>query len=76
MRPKFAQKKKADAAYQATPESFTQGRAAFEVAGSVVPEQNERLVELWQKLPWRVQKQVWVHLRHYLHSTLGRFLAG
>jgi hypothetical protein len=34
-------------------------------------DQNQRLMEQWQKLPRRVQDQVWVHLRHYLHSTLG-----
>jgi hypothetical protein len=34
-------------------------------------DQNQRLMEHWQKLPRRVQDQVWVHLRHSLHSTLG-----
>ena len=46
-------------------------RGAFDVARSVVLEQNERLLEHWQELPRRVQDQVWVHLRHYLHSILG-----
>jgi len=39
--------------------------------GRNLAEQNERLVEHWQQLPERVQDQVWVHLRHYLHSVLG-----
>jgi hypothetical protein len=46
-------------------------RSGFAMARSVVFEQNERLVEHWQQLPGRVQDQVWVHLRHYLHSVLG-----
>jgi len=46
-------------------------RGGFAVARSVVFEQNERLLEHWQELPRRVQEQVWVHLRHYLHSVLG-----
>jgi hypothetical protein len=41
------------------------------VARSVVLAQNERLLEHWHELPSRVQDQVWVHLRHYLHAVLG-----
>ena len=41
------------------------------MARSVVFEQNGRLLEHWHGLPRRVQDQVWVRLRHYLHSVLG-----
>jgi hypothetical protein len=43
----------------------------FEMARSVVFEQNEQLMERWPELPRRVQDEVWVHLRHYLHAVLG-----
>ncbi len=35
------------------------------------PGMNPPLLEYWQELPRRVQDQVWVHLRHSLHSVLG-----
>jgi hypothetical protein len=66
--PRFAPRGKSKESLwkQSVPEA-----AAFTVARTVVFEQNGRLLEYWQKLPRRVQGQVWVHLRHYLHSTLG-----
>ena len=57
---------------QSVPESVIRDRIVFEMAGTVAVDQNQRLMEHWQKLPRRVQDQVGVHLRHYLHSTLGR----
>ncbi len=45
-------------------------RAAFTSVKKVVQQQNEDLLDLWHELPRRVQNQVWLHLRHYVHSTL------
>jgi hypothetical protein len=70
VQPKFALTKE-DAFKQAAPKSVTSDRVAFELARSVVLEQNERLVEQWRESPRRVQDQVSIHLRHYLHSVLG-----
>jgi hypothetical protein len=47
------------------------GDGEFGMSQNAVLEENERLLERWQKLPRRVQDQVLVHLRHYTHSTLG-----
>jgi hypothetical protein len=52
-------------------EQMVSEREVFAMARSVIFEQNERLVELWQELPRSIQDQVWVHLRHYLHSVIG-----
>jgi hypothetical protein len=46
-------------------------REVFAMARSVIFEQSERSLALWQELPRRVQDRVWMHLRHYLHSVLG-----
>src|SRR5205823_3211823 len=46
-------------------------RAIFPETRKVVDAQNEGLLEPWHELPRKVQDQVWVHLRHYLHSVLG-----
>jgi hypothetical protein len=70
VQPKFARTKKAGIE-QSVPKNVVRDRIAFEVARSVVLEQNERLIDHWQELPRRIQEQVWLHLRHYLHSTLG-----
>ena len=67
---RFAQTKE-EIFKQSAPHGLARGQVAFEVARSVVLEQNERLIEHWQELPRRIQDQVWVHLRHYLHSVLG-----
>ena len=49
----------------------TFGHGDFGMSRSVVLEPNERLLDHWQELPRRIQDQVLVHLRHYVHSTLG-----
>jgi hypothetical protein len=64
IRPKFNQK---EAALRLT----VPDHEPFAMARSVLFEQNERLVEQWHALPRRVRDQVWLHLRHYLHSVLG-----
>jgi hypothetical protein len=69
VQPKFDSRKDGGKAIAAM--SVKLERAPFEVAQSIVFEQNERLIEYWQELPRRVQDQVWVHVRHYLHSVLG-----
>lgn len=67
--PKFP--KKEGVAKRPSREVVVPDRVAFGMARSVVFEQNERLLERWHDLPRPVQDQVWVHLRHYLHSVLG-----
>jgi hypothetical protein len=69
VQPRFP--KKQDVAKRSSREVAASDRVAFGMARSVVFEQNERLLEHWHGLPRRVQDQVWVHLRHYLHSVLG-----
>jgi len=46
-------------------------RAPFPVARQVVEKQNDEMLGRWHELPEPIQDQVWVHLRHYLHSVLG-----
>ncbi len=46
------------------------GSGDFGMSRSVVLEQNERLLDQWHELPRRMQDQILVHLRHYVHSTL------
>jgi hypothetical protein len=70
VQPRFGKKEEA-VLKQSAPTKFTGDRVAFEMAQSVVFDQNERLIEQWQELPRRIQDQVWIHLRHYLHSVLG-----
>jgi hypothetical protein len=64
IRPKFNQK---EAALSLT----VPDHEPFAMARSVIFEQNEHLVEQWHELPRSVRDQVWLHLRHYLHSVLG-----
>jgi hypothetical protein len=46
-------------------------REVFPAIRKVVHKNNEELLDRWHELPRRVQDQVQMHLRHYLHSILG-----
>src|SRR5262249_17321982 len=46
-------------------------RTVFPAIRKGVHRNNEELLDRWQDLPRRVQDQVRMHPRHYLHSTLG-----
>jgi hypothetical protein len=46
-------------------------RPSFPATSDILGEQNEALLDRWHELPRRVQDQVWMHLRHYLHSVLA-----
>jgi hypothetical protein len=69
VQPRFATKK--DGASKSAELAAAPEHDPFGMARSVVFEQNERLLDEWHELPRRVQDQVSVHLRHYLHSVLG-----
>jgi hypothetical protein len=56
---------------EASLERMTRERAFFPATSKAVHKNNEELLDRWHELPRRVQDQVWMHLRHYLHSILG-----
>jgi hypothetical protein len=52
-------------------EALLPERIACAIVRSVIFDQNERLLKRRHELPRLVLDQVWVYLRHYLHSVLG-----
>ena len=47
------------------------GREVLPATRRIVAKQNDELLDRWHELSRRVQDQVWVHPRHYLHSIVG-----